>query len=176
MQVVVTKHHGLGNDFLVLETSQLESVSEITLEKIDWSSIAKQWCNRETGVGADGLLLLSRRGEFKLAMQLFNQDGSRAEMSGNGIRCLVQAAFDRDGRDEPVSYLVATDAGERVVDVQPVSHDLVTASVDMGRIENLDEPNNWSKVVAIRIGQLCTCRSATPIRLSGLKMSSLSIY
>lgn len=146
MQVVVTKHHGLGNDFLVLETSQLESVSEITLEKIDWSSIAKQWCNRETGVGADGLLLLSRRGEFKLAMQLFNQDGSRAEMSGNGIRCLVQAAFDRDGRDEPVSYLVATDAGERVVDVQPVSHDLVTASVDMGRIENLDEPINWSTI------------------------------
>lgn len=146
MQVVVTKHHGLGNDFLVLETSQLESVSEITLEKIDWSSIAKQWCNRETGVGADGLLLLSRRGEFKLAMQLFNQDGSRAEMSGNGIRCLVQAAFDRDGRDEPVSYLVATDAGERVVDVQPVSHDLVTASVDMGRIENLDEPINWSRI------------------------------
>ena len=146
MQVVVTKHHGLGNDFLVLETSQLEFASEITLEKIDWSSIAKQWCNRETGVGADGLLLLSRRGEFKLAMQLFNQDGSRAEMSGNGIRCLVQAAFDRDGRDEPVSYLVATDAGERVVDVQPVSHDLVTASVDMGRIENLDEPINWSTI------------------------------
>lgn len=146
MQVVVTKHHGLGNDFLVLETSQLEFASEITLEKIDWSSIAKQWCNRETGVGADGLLLLSRRGEFKLVMQLFNQDGSRAEMSGNGIRCLVQAAFDRDGRDEPVSYLVATDAGERVVDVQPVSHDLVTASVDMGRIENLDEPNNWSTI------------------------------
>lgn len=146
MQVVVTKHHGLGNDFLVLETSQLEFASEITLEKIDWSSIAKQWCNRETGVGADGLLLLSRRGEYKLAMQLFNQDGSRAEMSGNGIRCLVQAAFDRDGRDEPVSYLVATDAGERVVDVQPVSHDLVTASVDMGRIENLDEPNNWSTI------------------------------
>jgi diaminopimelate epimerase len=97
-------------------------------------------------VGADGLLLLSRRSEFKLAMQLFNQDGSRAEMSGNGIRCLVQAAFDRDGCDEPVSYSVTTDAGERVVDVQPVSHEEVIASVDMGLIEKLDEPQNWSTI------------------------------
>jgi diaminopimelate epimerase len=146
MQVVVTKHHGLGNDFLVLETSQIEAVPEVEIAKIDWPSIAKQWCDRETGVGADGLLLLSRRGEFKLAMQLFNQDGSRAEMSGNGIRCLVQAAFDRDGCDEPVTYSVTTDAGDRVVDVQPVSHEEVTASVDMGFIEILDEPQNWSTI------------------------------
>jgi len=146
MQVVVTKHHGLGNDFLVLETSQIEAVPDIEITKIDWPSIAKQWCNRESGVGADGLLLLSRRGEFKLTMQLFKQDGSRAEMSGNGIRCLVQAAFDRDGCDEPVSYSVTTDAGERVVDVQPVSHEEVIASVDMGLIEKLDEPQNWSTI------------------------------
>ena len=146
MQVVVTKHHGLGNDFLVLETSQIEAVPDIEITKIDWPSIAKQWCNRESGVGADGLLLLSRRGEFKLTMQLFNQDGSRAEMSGNGIRCLVQAAFDRDGCDEPVSYSVMTDAGERVVDVQQVSHEEVIASVDMGLIEILDEPQNWSTI------------------------------
>ena len=146
MQVVVTKHHGLGNDFLVLETSQIELVTEVEITKIDWPSIAKQWCDRETGIGADGLLLLSRRGEFKLVMQLFNQDGSRAEMSGNGIRCLVQAAFDQDGCDEPVTYTVTTDAGERVVDVQPVSHEEVVASVDMGRIENLNEPDNWAAI------------------------------
>ena len=146
MQVVVTKHHGLGNDFLVLETSQIEAVPDIEITKIDWPTIAKQWCDRETGVGADGLLLLSRRGEFKLTMKLFNQDGSRAEMSGNGIRCLVQAAFDLDGCDEPVTYSVTTDAGERVVDVQPVSHEEVIASVDMGLIEKLDEPQNWAAI------------------------------
>ena len=146
MEVVVTKHHGLGNDVLVLETSQIEAVPDIEIAKIYWPSIARQWCDRETGVGADGLLLLSRRGEFKLVMQLFNQDGSRAEMSGNGIRCLVQAAFDLDGCDEPVTYTVATDAGERVVDVQPISHEEVIASVDMGRIENLDEPDNWAAI------------------------------
>lgn len=145
MQVVVTKHHGLGNDFLVLETSQNVS-PRIDALTIDFASLAKQWCDRETGVGADGLLLLSRLGDFKLTMQLFNQDGSRAEMSGNGIRCLAQAAFDLDGCNEPVSYSVATDSGERVVDVQPVTHDQISASVDMGQIKNLEEPKNWASI------------------------------
>lgn len=145
MHVVVTKHHGQGNDFLVLETSQI-SQQIMQSASIDWASIAREWCNRESGVGADGLLLLSRTGKLKLSMQLFNQDGSRAEMSGNGIRCLAQAAFDADGFDEQVSYTVATDAGDRVVDVESVSSDEVSASVDMGRIETICEPKNWSAI------------------------------
>ncbi|MFM8722359.1 MAG: diaminopimelate epimerase, partial [Acidimicrobiaceae bacterium] len=106
MQVVVTKHHGLGNDFLVFDLGQLHS-QQINPNKIDWSGVAKLWCDRQGGVGADGLLLLTRFSEFKLQMQLFNQDGSRAEMSGNGIRCLAQAAFDADGHNSAVSYTVA---------------------------------------------------------------------
>ena len=145
MQVVVTKHHGLGNDFLVLDLGQLKS-QQVDAAKIDWSSIAKLWCDRQGGVGADGLLLLTRVGEFKLQMQLFNQDGSRAEMSGNGIRCLAQAAFDADGHTSALSYTVATDAGDRVVDVEPVSHDEVRASVDMGSIETIEAPKNWSQI------------------------------
>ena len=145
MQVVVTKHHGLGNDFLVLDLGQLHS-QQIDPAKIDWSSVAKLWCDRQRGVGADGLLLLTRVADFKLEMQLLNQDGSRAEMSGNGIRCLAQAAFDADGHNSAVSYTVATDAGVRVVDVEPVSHDEVRASVDMGQIELIDEPKNWSNI------------------------------
>ena len=145
MQVVVTKHHGLGNDFLVLETSRV-SRQVMRSAHIDWAKMARKWCNRETGVGADGLLLLSRTGKLKLNMELFNQDGSRAEMSGNGIICLVQAAFDADGFDERVSYTVSTDVGERVVEVESVSSDEVSASVDMGRIETIGEPKNWSAI------------------------------
>jgi diaminopimelate epimerase len=145
MQVVVTKHHGLGNDFLVLDLGQLHS-QQIDPAKIDWSGVAKLWCDRQRGVGADGLLLLTRVADFKLEMQLLNQDGSRAEMSGNGIRCLAQAAFDADGHTSAVSYTVVTDAGVRVVDVEPVTHDEVRASVDMGQIEIIDEPKNWSNI------------------------------
>jgi len=79
-------------------------------------------------------------------MQLYNQDGSRAEMSGNGIRCLAQAAFNLDGFDEPVTYMVATDAGERAVDVQVTSVDEVNVSVDMGPIEIISEPDNWASI------------------------------
>ena len=146
MQVVVTKHHGLGNEFLVLDVGQLTAEPNLDSTKIDWSNMAQQWCDRQDGVGADGLLLLTRHEEFKLEMQLFNQDGSRAEMSGNGIRCLAQAAFDADGYSESVSYTVATDAGIRVVDVEPVSQDEVRASVDMGKIETISEPENWSTI------------------------------
>ena len=146
MQVVVTKHHGLGNEFLVLDVAQLAAEPNLDSTKIDWSNMAQQWCDRQDGVGADGLLLLTRHKEFKLEMQLFNQDGSRAEMSGNGIRCLAQAAFDADGYSESVSYTVATDAGIRVVDVEPVSQDEVRASVDMGKIETISEPENWSTI------------------------------
>ena len=151
MQVVVTKHHGLGNDFLVLDMSQITRDSSADLQKIDsskinWSKVAQQWCDRQDGVGADGLLLLSRHDDFKLEMQLFNQDGSRAEMSGNGIRCLAQAAFDADGHEESVSYTVLTDAGLRVVDVEPVSQDEVRASVDMGKIEEIRPPQNWQSI------------------------------
>jgi diaminopimelate epimerase len=145
MQVVVTKHHGLGNDFLVLDLGQLHP-QQIDPVKIDWSGVAKLWCDRQRGVGADGLLLLTRVADFKLEMQLLNQDGSRAEMSGNGIRCLAQAAFDADGHTSAVSYTVVTDAGVRVVDVEPVTHDEVRASVDMGQIEIIDEPKNWSNI------------------------------
>ena len=51
MQVVVTKHHGLGNDFLVLNIDQLVALN-LDPTKIDWSKIARQWCDRTHGVGA----------------------------------------------------------------------------------------------------------------------------
>jgi diaminopimelate epimerase len=130
---------------LVLDLGQLHS-QQIDPATINWSGVAKLWCDRQGGVGADGLLLLTRVDEFKLQMQLLNQDGSRAEMSGNGIRCLAQAAFDTDGHNSAVSYTVATDAGDRVVDVEPISHDEVRASVDMGPIETIEAPKNWSQI------------------------------
>jgi len=145
MQVVVTKHHGLGNDFLVLDTLQFAD-SKIDPAKIDWPAIARDWCNRDNGVGADGLLLMTRLDEFKLQMKLYNADGSTAEMSGNGIRCLAQAAFDADNHDSPVSYIVATDNGDRVVDVRPISPEQVLASVDMGAVTEISAPENWAAV------------------------------
>jgi diaminopimelate epimerase len=136
LAVTLTKHSGLGNDFLVVE------VPGVTVA--DWPANARTLCNRVTGIGADGVLLLSKIDDTNLAMRLYNSDGSLAEMSGNGIRCLAQAAYMLYGHTGNVAYMVATDAGPRRVDVQPVDATTIHASVDMGPIGILDEPANWN--------------------------------
>ena len=103
MHVSLSKHHGLGNDFLVYDLAQGD--------QSNWPQLAQQWCERSTGIGADGLLLLTIVDNTTLGMRLYNADGSIAEMSGNGIRCLVQAAhFTLKGVAGTV-YDVSTDAG-----------------------------------------------------------------
>ncbi len=83
----LTKHHGAGNDFLVL----LDPDDRRPLS----ASEARALCDRRRGIGADGVLrAVSGRGQAALSMKLRNADGGVAEMSGNGIRCLVQAAVD----------------------------------------------------------------------------------
>ena len=148
IQLSVTKHNGLGNDFLVLDRRQVNTLSDSQVAEIGWPNIAREWCNRKTGVGADGLLLLGRVDTNTLTMRLYNSDGSLAEMSGNGIRCLAQAAFMADELTTEFVYIVATDAGERRVVVTPQANDPLTvdASVDMGPIGTLVEPTGWASL------------------------------
>ena len=148
IKVSVTKHNGLGNDFLVLDRREASALSNAQVAEIDWPNMARNWCNRKTGIGADGLLLLGRIDANTLTMRLFNSDGSLAEMSGNGIRCLAQAAHMADGLTSEVEYAVTTDAGERRVVVTPRANDALTvdASVDMGPIGTLVEPTGWASL------------------------------
>lgn len=99
------KWHGAGNDFLV-EVIEHGTAPWWTPDR------ARALCHRSTGVGADGLLLATVGSE--VAMHLYNADGSMAEMSGNGIRCLA-AAVRRATRGEWTSLDVHTDAGMRTV-------------------------------------------------------------
>ena len=146
IQLSVTKHNGLGNDFLVLDRREVDALSNAQTTEIDWPNVARNWCNRKTGVGADGLLLLGRIAANTLTMRLYNSDGSLAEMSGNGIRCLAQAAHMADDLKTEMVYAVETDAGERRVVVTPRANDsqTVDASVDMGPIGTLLEPTGWA--------------------------------
>ncbi|MSW20561.1 MAG: diaminopimelate epimerase [Actinobacteria bacterium] len=117
--VRLTKHHGLGNDFLVW-IGGLEGRG---------SELAIRWCDRHRGIGADGLLLANLRPDGAWRMILFNADGSRAGMSGNGIRCFVQAV----GDSGPGTYRVVTDSGEKQVEVMPTDDPaVIMASVAMG--------------------------------------------
>lgn len=138
MQATLTKHHGLGNDFLVYDLSQGDPGRA-------WQDLAVTWCSRTTGIGADGLLLLAIGEPGALSMRLFNADGSVAEMSGNGIRCLVQAAHRRLGGSAGARYLVDTDAGLRTaVVVGEPDGATIQVRVEMGPVSDLEEPEGWA--------------------------------
>jgi diaminopimelate epimerase len=135
----LTKHHGLGNDFLV--------VFHPGLPEPELGAWARALCDRRRGVGADGLLIGESAPGYAAQMFLYNADGSRAEMSGNGIRCFAQAlAMRRGGDDSPdlTDQLILTDAGDRLVQLQPTEHpDTLLASVDMGAVDALAAPTGW---------------------------------
>jgi diaminopimelate epimerase len=139
MRLTLTKHHGLGNDFLVLFDDQPLP------EPFDASDLARRLCDRRRGIGADGLIVgVTRPGAgTDVGMVLYNADGSRAEMSGNGIRCLAQAWTQRAGV-AAAAVTIATDAGLRVVDVSPGPDDrTILASVSMGTAEPIGPPAGW---------------------------------
>ena len=145
MQVTMSKHQGLGNDFLVYDIRQGLPFTGGDPDT-QWASFARDWCDRRFGIGADGVLLLGREGTNQLTMVLYNADGSRAEISGNGIRCLVQAAYWQDQIDGSATYVVNTDAGVRTVEVlegSPTSN-VAQLSVSMGVVSDIAEPANWA--------------------------------
>jgi len=123
----LTKYEGAGNDFLVV-------ADRAGSQPLDPDEV-RVLCHRRRGIGADGVLRLSPGSEpgSELAMELRNADGTAAEMSGNGIRCLVHAAVDA-GWVRPGSVEVATGAGRRRVlltlGTEPGS---ATAEVEMGQ-------------------------------------------
>jgi diaminopimelate epimerase len=117
------KWHGAGNDFLV-------EVSEHGSAPWWGPARAKAVCDRHFGIGADGLLLASVGSE--VAMTLYNADGSTAEMSGNGIRCLA-AAVRRTTGGTWDTLDVATVTGTRTVTLK--MEDMTgSGSVDMGEV------------------------------------------
>jgi diaminopimelate epimerase len=130
----LTKHHGLGNDFLVL--LDLAGHHPVTPE------LAVALCDRRTGLGADGLLQVTAgTGDADVTMRLLNADGSAAEMSGNGIRCLAQAVLQSQLADGPV-LRVATAAGLRTVtELSRADVHTQRFSVEMGQAKvGVDEP------------------------------------
>ncbi len=102
-----TKHHGAGNDFLV----QVDPGGSGPLP-VD---LVRALCDRRFGVGADGVIrVLAGDGTADLTMVLQNADGGEAEMSGNGMRCLAQAAV-LSAMVFPPTFTVATAAGVKTV-------------------------------------------------------------
>ena len=121
-----TKVHGLGNDFILLEQQ--------AYEKRNLADLARELCDRHTGIGADGLLLVAPAADraADIRMRIINQDGSEAEMCGNGIRCFARYAYEQgfvDGSD----FRVETKAGIMVPHVIVENGKVKAVRIDMGK-------------------------------------------
>ncbi|MGD8450578.1 MAG: diaminopimelate epimerase [Phycisphaerae bacterium] len=122
-----TKMHGLGNDFVV--------VSLFDQHVADPAALARAVGDRRRGVGSDGLILVAPPADEQadVCMIMFNPDGSRAEMCGNGIRCLARLVHERGlVRRNPLR--VATDAGVLPLELNvDAAGDVYGVRVAMGR-------------------------------------------
>ena len=96
------KMHGLGNDFVFIEDK--------TGQDKDYTALARAMCNRHTGIGADGLIVIVDSRVADVRMRIINSDGSEAEMCGNGIRCFAKYVYD-SGIIEKKQFTVETPAG-----------------------------------------------------------------
>ena len=116
------KWQALGNDYLIFEQERLPW--ELTATRIEWL------CDQHFGVGADGVLLLSRSEdpEFVADLRIFNPDGSEAELSGNGAREAILYLRRNDWTDAD-EFAISTVAGP----IRPTITGELTCSVDMGR-------------------------------------------
>lgn len=121
-----TKMQGLGNDYVYVNCFQ---------EKIaDPSALAVKVSDRHFGIGSDGLILINPSDKADFEMEMYNADGSRGEMCGNGIRCVAKYVYDY-GLTDQTHISVETLAGIKYLDLTVEDGKVKLVRVDMGRPE-----------------------------------------
>ena len=119
-----TKMHGLGNDYVYMDAIN---------QKIEnRSDLAKVVSNRHFGIGSDGLILICKSNVADFRMQMFNSDGSEAEMCGNGIRCVGKFVYDKKMTNKD-TVTIETLAGIKTLKLTIKNGKVEKAKVDMGK-------------------------------------------
>ena len=129
------KMHGLGNDFVFIEDKSGQDK--------DYTALARAMCNRHTGIGADGLIVIVDSRVADVRMRIISSDGSEAEMCGNGIRCFAKYVYD-SGIIEKKQFTVGTPAG--------IMEPEITVGAD-----------NKAKLITINMGRPSFNRSEIPM-------------
>lgn len=122
MSIAFSKYHGLGNDFILIDNRH-SSEPILTPEQ------AVKWCDRNFGIGADGVIFLLNADNGEHRMRIFNSDGSEPEMCGNGIRCLAKFMQDLGIATVDHKYQIQTGAGLIVPQMDTDGQ----VTVDMGK-------------------------------------------
>lgn len=155
------KYHGLGNDFVLLDAAALPS--PITPER------ARALCERHTGIGADGVLLREPPSDPRALcrMVVYNADGSRPQMCGNGLRCFALWLVDEGLAGDPTGeLLVETDAGLRPCRLSDDGR-LVTIAMGVPRLDRAALPMTGSGP-AVEVLEVDGAR----LRLRGVSMGN----
>jgi diaminopimelate epimerase len=123
MKIPFTKMHGAGNDYVY--------VNGFEVKVVDPAAVARAVSPRRKGIGSDGLILIQPSSVAAVRMEMYNADGSRGEMCGNGIRCVGKYAYDRGiTRDNPLR--VETDSGIKTLELDVQGGAVRSVNVDMG--------------------------------------------
>jgi len=127
------KHHGLGNDYIIINNIKWK----IPEEKM--GILASKLCKQHFSVGADGLLLACDSQNSDIQMKIFNNDGSEAEMCGNGIRCFSKFIYENNiCKKERIAIETLKGVIEAALDVEEGR--VVSVKIDMGSpIVNCDD-------------------------------------
>lgn len=118
-----TKMHGLGNDYVYVDC--------FAQRVADPARLAQRVSPRRTGIGADGVILICPSPVADCRMEMYNADGSRGEMCGNGIRCVGKYVYDH-GLVPKETLRIDTDAGIKLVQLKTAAGRAHAATVDMG--------------------------------------------
>ena len=123
-RVKFAKTHALGNDFLIVDRKELPTPNA-------WPAVARAMCSRRRGIGADGLVVFETAEGEPFSMTLLNQDGSHAEISGNGLRCLG-AYLRLSGLAKDGAIVVETGSGTRTLEFIEAAGSRVIFKAEMG--------------------------------------------
>jgi len=142
MRIPFTKASACGNDFLLVEGAQAPD---------DLSALSRRLCDRHRGVGADGVEWLFPDAEADIRARLINADGSEAEISGNGTRCVAAEICSRENKTEVV---VRTGAGLKTCRLAGRHGSTLEFEVDMGKPEvggQLSIETMWVRAVGTKV-------------------------
>lgn len=129
-QLPFVKYQGLGNDFIIFLKADIA--------ELDWPQLASQVCNRNFGIGADGMAIISPANNIR--MDFFNSDGSKAPMCGNASRCISHWVKEL-GMIHDDKYILQTAGGDLSVHYNP--NNSISVTLGFPKLEPADIPVVW---------------------------------
>lgn len=120
--------HGCGNDYIYVDGRNEHVPQEKKPE------LVRKLSDRHFGIGGDGVIFINPSGEADFEMEMFNADGSRGEMCGNGIRCVAKFVYDKGLTDKTALDIISAGEVKHIL-LQTEGGIVVSARVDMGQPE-----------------------------------------